>query len=83
MKRNFYVKAVWDDEAKVFYADSDIKGLGIEAADLDTFEEVMNAHAIELIMANHVTAKEAMTIPVCDLVPTIIYHKPHQILSAA
>ena len=29
---NFFVKAVWDEEAKVFYSDSDIVGLHIEFA---------------------------------------------------
>ena len=34
MKRTFRVKAVWDVAAKVFYSQSDIEGLHIEAADL-------------------------------------------------
>ncbi len=83
MKRSFYVKAVWDDEAKVFYADTDIMGLGIEAPDLKTFEEVINEHAIELTMANHITAEEAASKQVLDFVPAIIFHKPYSIQSAA
>ncbi len=31
MKRTFTVKAIWDNEAQVFYAQSDIEGLYIEA----------------------------------------------------
>ena len=48
MKRTFSVKAIWDDEAQVFYAQSDI-----EAASLDEFEEIMLDAAPELILANH------------------------------
>ena len=53
MKRTSSVKAIWDDEAQVFYAQSDIEGLHIEAASLDEFEEIMLDAAPELIMANH------------------------------
>ena len=53
MKRTFSVKAIWDDEAQVFYARSDIEGLHIEAASLDEFEEIMLDAAPELILANH------------------------------
>lgn len=53
MKRTFTVKAVWDDEAQVFYAQSDIEGLHIEAASLDEFEAIIIEEAPELIMANH------------------------------
>lgn len=53
MKRTFYVRAVWDEEAQVFYSESDISGLHIEAATLDEFEAVMSEFAEELIAANH------------------------------
>ena len=53
MKRTFSVKAVWDDDAQVFYAQSDIEGLHIEAASLDEFEAIIIEEAPELIMANH------------------------------
>ena len=36
---NFFVKAVWDEEAKVFYSDSDIVGLHIEAETIEGFRE--------------------------------------------
>ena len=35
---NFFVKAVWDEDKMVFYSDSDIVGLHIEA---ETFGEIM------------------------------------------
>ena len=56
MKRTFTVKAVWDEEVQVFYAQSDIEGLHIEAVSLEEFEEIMLDAAPELIMANHRTA---------------------------
>ncbi len=58
MKRTFTVKAVWDNEAQVFYAQSDIEGLHIEAASLDEFEEIIIDAAPELIMANHRSVSE-------------------------
>lgn len=55
-KRMFSVKAIWDKEAGVYVAESDIIGLHIEAATIDEFESVMMDVAPELIMANHVSA---------------------------
>jgi hypothetical protein len=50
----FYVRAFWDDEAKVFVSESDIKGLHIEAETLDEFEAVLFEHARELVFENHI-----------------------------
>lgn len=58
MKRTFMVKAVWDEDAQVFYAESDIEGLHIEAADLDEFEELIVDAAPELITTNHRTTRQ-------------------------
>ena len=51
-KRSFYIRACWDDEAKVYYSESDITGLHIEAESLEEFESVMMEAASELIMDN-------------------------------
>ena len=75
MKRTFTVKAMWDDEAQVFYAQSDIEGLHIEAASLDEFEEIMLDAAPELIMANHRTTSEIAEHPLKDLVPAILWQR--------
>lgn len=53
MKRTFNVKAIWDDEAQVFYSQSDIEGLHVEAASLDEFEAIIIEEAPELTMAIH------------------------------
>ena len=75
MKRIFPVKAVWDGEAQVFYTQSDIEGLHIEATSLDEFEEIMLAAAPELIMANHRTSSEISEHPLKDLVPAILWQR--------
>ncbi len=55
MKRHvFTVKALWDEEAKVFYSKSDIDGLHIEAKTFEEFEKILMELEPDLIMANHV-----------------------------
>ena len=76
MKRVFTVKAIWDDEAQVFYAQSDIEGLHIEAASLDEFEEIMLDTAPELILVNHRSASEIFEYPLKDLIPSILWQRP-------
>ncbi len=63
MKRTFTVKAIWDNEAQVFYAQSDIEGLHIESASLDEFEEIMLDTALELIMVNHRSVSDISEYP--------------------
>ena len=75
MKRTFSVKAVWDEEAHVFYAQSDIEGLHIEATSLDEFEEIIIEEAPELIMANHRSLSEIAEHPLKDLIPAILWQK--------
>ncbi len=53
MKRTFFVAAHWDSEANVYYSDSDIDGLHIEASSLDEFESLVVELAPELIIENH------------------------------
>jgi hypothetical protein len=52
-QHEFSVLAVWDEEAQVYYSETDIFGLHIETKSLDEFEEVMVAAAGDLIRANH------------------------------
>ncbi|MDO8837637.1 MAG: DUF1902 domain-containing protein [Parvibaculum sp.] len=62
--RTFYVKPCWDAEAGVFYSESDIEGLHVEAATLEAFREVVMDAAAELIVANHLSAPDlANTTP--------------------
>ena len=68
---NFFVKAVWDEEANVFYSESDIIGLHIEAETLDEFREIMLDIAPELVLAIHVTNDDLLTKSLRELVPVI------------
>jgi hypothetical protein len=77
-KRTFKIRAVWDDEAKVFYAESDIEGLHIEAATIDEFEEVMMDVAVELVVANHISAEDITEKSLRDLVPAILWQRPDE-----
>lgn len=49
----FFVRALWDEEAKVYVSESDIKGLHIEAETLEEFESVIFEHAREFLIENH------------------------------
>lgn len=76
VKRTFRVTAIWDDEAGVYVADSDIIGLHIETPSIDEFEEIMMDIAPELIVANHMTAEDIAGKPYKDLVPAIFWQRP-------
>ena len=76
MKHTFRVKAVWDADAGVYYADSDIEGLHIEAATLDEFESIMLEVAPELIMVNHRSLSDLAQNPLKDLIPAIVWQRP-------
>ena len=76
VQRSFYVRACWDDDAKVYYTESDIIGLHVEAETLEEFQEVTRDLAAELIMANHVTAAEMTSTPLRDLIPSIFWETP-------
>jgi Domain of unknown function (DUF1902) len=78
MKRSYYVKAIWDDEAKVYYTESDIFGLHIETKTLDEFEDVMHDLAIDMIVANHLNVENLTSTPFRDLIPAIIWHRPQE-----
>lgn len=73
---SFFIRACWDDEAKVFYSESDIKGLHIEAATIEEFEEIMHDVAAELIISNHVTPEAISSTPFKDLIPSIFWNRP-------
>ena len=54
----FVVVAHWDDDAKVFYSESNIIGLHIEADTIEEFEEVMQSLAPELCYLNHLSKRK-------------------------
>ncbi len=83
VKRTFFVKAVWDAEAEVFYSESDIDGLHIEASTVDAFEDVLFDAAIDLIVANHMSATDIAGTPIRDLIPAILWERPASVPAAA
>lgn len=83
MKRTFFVKAVWDAEAKVFYSESDIEGLHIESQTVDAFEDMIFDAAVDLIVANHMSASDPTDTPIRDLIPAILWERPASITAAA
>ena len=76
-KRGFFVKAIWDENAGVFYSESDIVGLHIEAKTLDEFEEIMEEimeeNAADLVVANHIKPQEIEKSKIADLIPTVFW----------
>jgi adenylate kinase len=75
-RRTFTVTALWDEEARVYYSDSDIIGLHIEAATLAEFESEMREHAPDLIVANHLSKPELARNKIGDLIPMILLKTP-------
>ena len=76
MQRTFFVRAVWDEENKVYFSETDIEGLHIETATLEEFEAVMQDAAPELIVSNHVTAADYQSQRLADLIPSILWQRP-------
>ncbi len=82
MKRSYYIRAIWDDEAKVYYSESDITGLHIETKTLEEFEDVMNDLAVEVLLHNHFKVEDILNKSIKDLVPTIIWQRPEAVHAA-
>ncbi len=72
----FYIRALWDEDAKVYFSESDIFGLHIEAATIEEFETVMNDVAADMILSNHFSADQIANLPLRELVPAIIWQRP-------
>jgi hypothetical protein len=62
MAKHYRVEAVWDGEAGVYYAKSDIPGLNVEAATMAEFIEVVRDLAADLIAANEPEHAAAHTV---------------------
>lgn len=82
MKRSYVVTAVWDAEAQVFYSESDIKGLHVEADTLEAFETLVVDLAPDLIIENHLNPAELETTPLRDMIPSIVIRSPNAVGSA-
>ena len=82
MKRTFYVKALWDEEVKVWYSETDIKGLFIETKTLAEFEDIMPELARDMIFANHTVSSDLAKTSLQDLFATITWIPPQPVSSA-
>lgn len=72
----FYVKAIWDADAGVFYSESDIIGLHIEAETLDEFEAAAAELGPQLIVENHITKRDIAQRSISELIPWIKFRLP-------
>ena len=79
----FYVKAIWAAEDSVWISESDIRGLVIETSDLATFEEVMLDVVPDLLIANHPEDIELTPEGTLKAMPTIVWHRPEEVRTAA
>ena len=82
-QRTFNVRCLWDDDAGVYYADSDIIGLHIEAATVEEFEVLMHEFVPDLIVANHIDPKDFGRVPLRDLIPAWQLQRPADLPVAA
>ncbi|MDE9449989.1 DUF1902 domain-containing protein [Aliiroseovarius sp. Z3] len=73
---SFYVSALWDEDAKVFYSESNIIGLHIEAETIEEFEEVMKSLAPSLVLDNHITKKDLAQKSWAEMIPAIFFKQP-------
>ena len=78
MKRHvFIVKALWDEDAGVFYSESDIDGVHIEAKSLKEFEDIMMELAPDLILAKRFSQRDNSKLPLADMISAISLQVPH------
>jgi hypothetical protein len=82
-RRSFTVTAQWDAEAGVYYSDSDIIGLHIEATTLDEFEAILHREGPDLVVANHFSKPELSRSSLRELIPTIFLKANGPRLNAA
>lgn len=81
--QTFLVKAIWDEDANVFYSESDIIGLHIEAQTLEEFEILMHENAFDLVIANHIKPQELFKMKISELIPTIFWERGTSSAAAA
>jgi hypothetical protein len=73
VRKVYTVEAVWDAEAGVYFSDSDISGLHIEAKNLEEFEREVFKLAPDLIEANHMTDAGVHSDRAKDRIPALVY----------
>ena len=75
---NFYVNVLWDDEAKVFISESNIRGLHIVADTIEEIEEVAEDVAFDLILSNHFDPDKMDASSIRRSMPCVLFRIPEQ-----
>ena len=75
---NFYVNVLWDDEAKVFVSESNIRGLHVVADTIEEFQEVVEDVAFDLILSNHIDTEKLDASTIRESMPGIVFRIPEQ-----
>ena len=75
-RHTFRVAAIWDAKAKVYYSESDIEGLHIEADTIEEFEDVMYDLVFDLAVSNHLNKPDMFDKPLKDWIPAILWQRP-------
>ncbi len=83
VKRTFFVTACWDEDAEVFWSESDINGLHIEAATFEEFQSLVEELAPDLIFENHLRHEELGATRLKDLIPSVVLRAPELGTSSA
>lgn len=76
MQKSFYVRALWDDDVKRWYSESDIHGLAIETDTLDEFRDLVAELGPDLVLANHFTHHDLISHSLHEILPAIIVTVP-------
>ena len=72
MQRSFSVQAIWDEEEQIWFCESDIIGLHVEAASLEEFYDLVNEFASDLIVSNHYSESDLSGTSLRDLIPSVV-----------
>ena len=72
----FTVTAHWDDEAKVWVSETDIRGLVIETDTLDEFEALVFALAPDVIVENHLRPEGVAARPAGEVMSFVRWERP-------
>ena len=72
----FYVNPVWDEDARVYYSDSNIFGLHIEAERISEFDALVQELAPALILENHIMRSESQARELREMGQLRFCHSP-------
>ena len=64
--------AHWDGKHKIWYSESNLEGLHIEAETFEEFRDLVHEFAAELIVANHISTFDLNRRSIRDLIPAVV-----------